>query len=193
MIPANPITVTLTPTGSILTAPGIVSPDGSMPTYATIPTCAWIAGETVTAVPTTITQSVVSQGVTYTFQDTITPGSVTWNFGDGNPGSTSGSGRGTPTTVNNHPTYDLGTASWNAAPCTVYHTYMSVSDTGYQISASQGFTVTATVTSTATGGTVPADAGCGTGRVCTTSVAWGAGGSSPRHPVWQIEAIPVAP
>ena len=176
--------------GTIATLPG---PGATSRTYVHIPTCTWL-DSTVPLSTTHLHAVKTAQSAGYTFflvyNVTVTPGSVSWDWGDGNQSSTLDAQETAPSTL---PTYDPTAQTWSD-PCAVSHAYATVSD-GRTITASQTFSVDITV-SWSDGvashtEAVPCDST--THAQCSLAVGPGQGWQSGPHPVDQIEPVPFGP
>ena len=176
--------------GTVGTLPG---PDTTTRTYVHIPTCAWLDSNVPTE-PTalhSVTSTTVSNGYTVflVYNVTVTPGPVTWDWGDGTQTASVDAPETGPGTL---PAYDAAAQTWSD-PCSVSHHYATVSD-GRTITATQSFTIAITVywnDGLATySQTVPCSAAT---IVCTLNIGAGQGWQSGPHPVDQIEPIPFSP
>ena len=177
--------------GTIGTLPG---PDTNTRTYVHIPTCAWLDSDVPTA-PTSlhsVTSTVVDNGYTVflVYNITVTPGAVTWDWGDGTQTSSLDASEAAPATL---PSYDATAQTWSD-PCSVSHQYATVSD-GRTITATQTFTIAITVLWNDGLATQSQTVACNaaTGGACTLSIGAGQGWQSGPHPVDQIEPIPFSP
>ena len=175
--------------GTVGTLPG----PGTTRTYVHIPTCAWLDSSVPTE-PTalhSVTSTTVANGYTVflVYNVTVTPGPVTWNWGDGTQTASVDAPETGPPTL---PAYDAEAQAWSD-PCSVSHDYATVSD-GRTITATQSFTIAITVfwnDGLATHSqTVPCNAAT---VVCTLNIGAGQGWQSGPHPVDQIEPIPFSP
>jgi len=162
-------------------------------TFVHIPTCAWTQS-TLPASPTpfhALTETLDNGYVVFLLYDVVvTPGPVTWTWGDGLSTTAPGPVEGGPATV---PVYDPSTQRWTD-PCAVSHTYASVS-AGEIITAAETFTIAITVSwsdgvSVHTE-SVPCDPAIG--GECRLSVGPNQGWESGPHPVDQIEPVPFDP
>jgi hypothetical protein len=176
--------------GMLQTLPG---PGQTTRTYVHIPTCAWLASSVPTApVPFHAVTTATAGGYTYflVYNVVVTPGPVTWGWGDGTTATTASVIETQPSTL---PSYDPTAQTW-ADPCQMSHAYASV-DSGRTITASETFAVSITVSwsdglSTHTAA-VPCDpAG---GGACTLTLGPAQGWVSGPHPVDQIEPVPFSP
>ena len=176
--------------GTVETLPG---PDPDARTFVHMPTCVWTRS-TVPLVPTAshaLTETLAGGYVVFLLYDvTVTPGPVTWDWGDGSSTSAPGPVEDGPVAL---PVYDPSTQGWTD-PCAVSHTYASVS-LGATITASETFTVTITV-SWSDGVTVhtePMQCDATTGGSCVLDIGPDQGWRSGPHPVDQIEPVPFLP
>ena len=169
---------------------------GSAPTSRTfvhIPTCAWTRS-TVPAAPApfhALTETLDHGYIVFLLYDVVvTPGPVTWSWGDGLNTTAPGPVEAGPASV---PAYDPSTQRWTD-PCPVSHSYASVSS-GETITAAETFTVAITVSwsdgVTVHTESVPCDPV--TGSSCRLSIGADQGWRSGPHPVDQIEPVPFAP
>ncbi|MGH7686883.1 MAG: hypothetical protein ACREN2_08720 [Candidatus Dormibacteria bacterium] len=173
--------------GTIGTLPG---PSSSTRTFVHIPTCAWLDSGVPTAqtalhsVTTTIAGG-YTLFLVYTV--TVTPQTVTWDWGDGAQ-SPSVDAPESPPPVS--PSYDASTQTWSN-PCSVSHAYSTVS-AGRTISAQQPFTVDIAVSwnDGVTTHTQPVACDRATNRACALTVGPAQGWVSGPHPVDQIEPVP---
>jgi len=120
---------------------------------------------------------------------TVTPGTVTWAWGDGTSSTTLGATQSPPSL----PAYDPTSQTWTD-PCNVSHRYTTVSS-GRTITATQTFTVSITVT-WSDGVSVlsqPVPCNASTGGPCALAIGRAQGWTSGPHPVEQIEPVPYAP
>lgn len=176
--------------GSIATLPG---PGATARTYVHIPTCTWL-DSTVPLSTTHLHALKTAQSGGYTFflvyNVTVAPGTVSWDWGDGNQSTTFDAQETAPSML---PTYDPTSQTWSD-PCAVSHAYATVS-TGRTITASQAFSIDITVSWSDGVAThtepVPCDAV--TRAQCTLTVGPAQGWQSGPHPVDQIEPVPFAP
>lgn len=175
--------------GTVRTLPG---PGNTSRTFVHIPTCAWLDSGVPTA-PAGLHAITTAQSRGYTlflvYNITVTPSTVTWNWGDGAQTTSLDAPEAGPASL---PAYDATSQTWSD-PCSVSHRYATV-DAGRTISATESFNVHITVSwndgvSTQTQ-TVPCDP---TGADCTLTVGPGQGWQSGPHPVDQIEPIPFSP
>ena len=176
--------------GTVETLPGSSS---TSRTFVHIPTCAWTRS-TVPAAPApfhALTETLDGGYVVFLLYDVVvTPGPVTWSWGDGLTTTAPGPVEAGPPGV---PAYDPSTQRWTD-PCAVSHAYESVS-TGETITAAERFTIAITVSwsdgVTVHTESVPCDPV--TGGACDLSVGADQGWRSGPHPVDQIEPVPFAP
>jgi hypothetical protein len=161
-------------------------------TFVHIPTCVW-TDSTVPAAPVpyhALTTTVTSGYTLFLLYDvTVTPGPVTWSWGDGSSSTAPGPIEQGPPLL---PSYDPSTQQWTD-PCALSHEYAHVAR-GAIITATETFTVTITV-SWSDGVTVhtqavACDAG---GGGCALTVGATDGWQSGPHPVDQIEPVPYQP
>ena len=176
--------------GSLQTLPG---PAATSRTYVHIPTCAWLDSN-VPTVPTQLhaIKTTVSNGFTLflVYNVTLTPGPVTWDWGDGTRTTSSGAAEAPPSTL---PSYDPTSQIWTD-PCGVSHSYASVSS-GRTITATEAFTATITV-SWSDGVAVhtePVACDPATLGACSLVIGTPQGWVSGPHPVDQIESVPYSP
>jgi hypothetical protein len=177
--------------GTVSTLPG---PGSTTRTFVHIPTCAWLDSGVPTA-PTalhSVTSTTVSNGYTVflVYNITVTPGDVTWDWGDGTQNGSQVAPESAPVTL---PRYDAAAQTWSDS-CSVSHEYSTVSD-GRTITATQTFTIAITVLwndgITTWSQTVACDAA--TGGACVLTIGAAQGWQSGPHPVDQIEPIPFSP
>jgi hypothetical protein len=176
--------------GQVATLPG---PAATARTFVHIPTCAWTESD-VPAQPTplhALTTTVVAGYTLFLLYDvTITPGSVTWDWGDGTTSSAAGPVEHGPVSL---PQYNAATQRWTV-PCAVSHAYAAVAP-GATITATETFTIGITV-SWSDGVAVhtqPVACDAATGGACLRTLGAGDGWQSGPHPVDQIEPVPFAP
>jgi hypothetical protein len=176
--------------GSVVTLPG---PGPTARTFVHIPTCAWTRSDVPTA-PTPFHALSATQVGGYTFfllyEVTVTPGPVTWGWGDGTSTMVAGPVEAGPASL---PAYDPSTQRWTD-PCQVSHAYATVS-AGATVTATETFTITITVT-WSDGVTVHTQAvvcDAATGGACWLTIGPADGWQSGPHPVDQIEPVPFAP
>ena len=176
--------------GTLETLPG---PGPTTTTFVHIPTCAWLnATESTAPVPFHALATATAGGYTYflVYNVLVTPGSVTWDWGDGARSTTTSVPETGPSTL---PSYDPTTQRWTD-PCQVSHAYDSVSS-GRTISATETFGVSITVSwsdgLSTHSAAVPCDGA--TGGPCALSIGPGQGWSSGPHPVNQVEPVPYSP
>ncbi len=174
--------------GDIQTLPG-ASPTSR--TFVHIPTCAWM-DSTVPARPDPYhaLTSVVVGGYTLflLYEVTVTPGTVTWSWGDGTSTTAPGPVERGPAQL---PSYDPRSQRWSDS-CAVSHDYAHVS-AGATITATETFTVTITV-SWSDGVTIhtqPVACDANTGGACHLPLGPADGWQSGPHPVDQIEPVPL--
>jgi hypothetical protein len=176
--------------GTVSTLPG---PAPTAPTYVHIPTCAWLDSN----VPSDTTlfhalTSTVSGGVTLflLYDVTVTPGTVTWEWGDGTLSTSASTPESPPSTL---PSYDPTAQTWTD-PCAASHRYQEVAS-GRTITATESFTVSITV-SWDDGVTVhTASVPCDPVSLGPCALVIGAqqGWTSGPHAVNQIEGVPYFP
>lgn len=176
--------------GNVGTLPG---PSSTARTYVHIPTCTWLnSSAPTTAVSMHAIKTALSGGFTLflVYVLRVTPGTVTWDWGDGTTSTSLGAPESPPPSV---PSYDPTAQTWTD-PCNVSHEYASVSD-GRTITATQTFSVTITVTwsdgVSVLSQSVPCDQA--TGGPCTLAIGPQQGWTSGPHPVSQIEPVPYSP
>jgi hypothetical protein len=176
--------------GTLQTLPG---PSSTARTYVHIPTCAWLKS----GVPTTPTllhaiKTAQSNGFTLflVYNVTVTPGTITWDWGDGTQSTSAGPVESQPATL---PSYDPTSQTWTD-PCQVSHQYATVSD-GRTISASEAISVSITVTWSdgVNVYTRPVPCDNATGAACSLAITPAQGWQSGPHPVDQIEPVPFSP
>jgi hypothetical protein len=176
--------------GSVDVLPG---PGSSSRTFVHIPTCAWTESDVpVDSTPFHALSSTVVAGYKFflLYEVTVTPGAVTWSWGDGTTSVEAGPVEQGPASL---PSYDPSTQAWTD-PCAVSHAYRSVSR-GATITASETFSIAITV-SWSDGiavRTQPVICDAATGGDCRLPIGAGDGWSSGPHPVEQIEPVPFAP
>ena len=175
--------------GEIGILPG---PGSTTRTYVHIPTCAWLeSGVPTTPITLHAIKTTVSNGFTLflVYVLTVTPGGVTWTWGDGTQ-TTSLGATGAPPTV---PAFDPTSQTWTDT-CSVSHRYATVSS-GRTITATQTFAVAITVMwsdgVSVLSQAVPCDPS--TLGACTLALGPAQGWTSGPHPVEQIEPVPYAP
>jgi hypothetical protein len=161
-------------------------------TFVHIPTCVW-TDSTVPAAPVpyhALTTTVTGGYTLFLLYDvTVTPGPVSWNWGDGSSSIVPGPIEQGPALL---PSYDPSTQRWTD-PCAVSHNYAHVAN-GATITATEAFTVSITV-SWSDGvavHTMPVACDAG-GGACALTVGPGDGWESGPHPVDQIEPVPYQP
>jgi hypothetical protein len=176
--------------GSVKTLPG---PEPTTRTYVHIPTCAWLQSSVPTApVPyhsvTTATVAGYTLFLVYNVQ--VTPGPVTWDWGDASQSSTSSAIESPPATL---PAYNPTAQTWTN-PCNVSHAYDRVADTR-TITATETFTVVITVSWSdgVSVHTAPVPCDPVSNGPCTLTLGAAQGWSSGPHPVDQIEPVPFNP
>jgi hypothetical protein len=176
--------------GVVSTIPG---PAQSAPTYVHIPTCAWLESNVPTG--TTVFHaltSTVSSGVTLflLYDVTVTPGTVTWDWGDGTQTQSATAPESSPSTL---PLYDPTAQIWTD-PCAVSHRYDVVAN-GRTITATETFTVTITVSwdDGVAIHTEPVPCDPATGGTCALQIGAAQGWTSGPHPVDQVEPVPYFP
>lgn len=176
--------------GTVGTLPG---PDPNTRTFVHIPTCAWLDS----GVPSSPTQlhavkTAINQGYTFFLIYTvdITPGTVTWDWGDGAQTTSAETPTTAPSTI---PVYDPTAQSWSD-PCTVSHRYSTVSE-GRTITAQQSFTTTISVawSDGVSAHTRPVSCDAANPGPCTATIGPAQGWQSGPHPVDQIEPVPFYP
>ena len=177
--------------GTVGTLPG---PGSTTRTFVHIPTCAWLDSGVPTA-PTalhSVTSTTVSNGYTVflVYNITVTPGAVTWDWGDGTQTGSSDAPESAPATL---PTYDAAAQTWSDS-CSVSHRYATVSD-GRTITATQTFTIAITVLWNDGVRTNRQTVACdrATGGACVLTIGAAQGWQSGPHPVDQIAPIPFSP
>jgi hypothetical protein len=176
--------------GTVVTLPG---PDATARTFVHIPTCVWVSSDVPTAaVPFHALSATVVSGYTVflLYDVTVTPGPVTWNWGDGTTSSAAGPVEEGPDSL---PEYDPSTQRWTD-PCQVSHAYASVSS-GATVTATETFSISISV-SWSDGVAVhtqPVTCDAATGGACLLPLGAADGWRSGPHPVEQIEPVPFAP
>ena len=176
--------------GTIATLPG---PGSTAPTFVHIPTCTWL-DSTVPLTPTHLHTIKTAQSDGYTFflvyNITVTPGAVTWDWGDGSTSTSLAVAETPPASL---PAYDPSAQTWSD-PCTVSHPYDTVS-TGRTITANQSFHVDITVSWSDGLATTTQPVACdpASGGACALTVGPAQGWVSGPHPVDQIEPVPFSP
>ena len=176
--------------GSVATLPG---PDPTTRTFVHIPTCAWL-DSSVPEAPAALHAIKTATYLGYTFfliyTVTVTPGAVTWDWGDGTHTSSDSAPNAAPPTL---PAYDASSQTWSNS-CSVFHAYETVAP-GRTITATQTFTTAITVAWS--DGVTPHSqtVGCdpATRGPCMTAIGAAQGWTSGPHPVDQIEPIPFSP
>ena len=176
--------------GSVATLPG---PAMTARTFVHIPTCAWMQSD-VPAQPTAmhaLSAALVDGYTLFLLYDVVvTPGPVTWNWGDGTSSAAAGPVEHGPSSL---PTYDPSTQTWTT-PCAVSHAYATVAG-AVTITATETFQITITV-SWSDGLSVhsqPVACDAATGGMCRLAVGPADGWLSGPHAVDQIEPVPFAP
>jgi len=176
--------------GSVATLPG---PAMTARTFVHIPTCAWMQSD-VPAQPTAmhaLSAALVDGYTLFLLYDVVvTPGPVTWNWGDGTSSAAAGPVEHGPSSL---PTYDPSTQTWTT-PCAVSHAYATVAG-AVTITATETFQITITV-SWSDGLSVHSQAvACdpATGGMCRLALGPDDGWLSGPHAVDQIEPVPFAP
>lgn len=176
--------------GTVATLPG---PAMTARTFVHIPTCAWTRSD-VPAQPTAmhaLSAALVDGYTLFLLYDVVvTPGSVTWSWGDGTTSTVAGPVEQGPSSL---PSYDPSTQTWTT-PCAVSHAYATVAG-GVTITATETFRVAITV-SWSDGLSVhkqPVACDAATGGVCRLLLGAADGWQSGPHPVDQIEPVPFAP
>lgn len=177
--------------GTVNTLPG---PGNTARTFVHIPTCAWLDSGVPTA-PTTlhsVTTDVVADGYTVflVYNVTVTPGPVTWDWGDGTQTASADAPQTPPATL---PSYDAATQAWTD-PCSISHRYATV-NAGRTITATQTFDVAIQVTWNDGVTTHSQDVACDptTRGSCALTIGAAQGWQSGPHPVDQIESVPFSP
>jgi hypothetical protein len=176
--------------GTVDTLPG---PGPTARTFVHIPTCAWTQSDVPTAaLPFHALTATRVGGYTFflLYEVTVTPGPVTWSWGDGTRTSFAGPVEHGPAVL---PAYDPSTQRWTD-PCQVSHAYATVSP-GNTVTASETFTISISV-SWSDGVAVHTQAvSCdpATGGACRLTLGPSDGWHSGPHPVEQIEPVPFAP
>jgi hypothetical protein len=162
-------------------------------TFVHIPTCAWTESTVPTApVPYhALTTTVVGGYTLFLLYDvTVTPGTVSWSWGDGTSTIAPGPVEQGPAIL---PSYNPSTQRWTD-PCAVSHEYAGVSP-GATITATETFTVTITV-SWSDGvviHTEPVVCDTRSGGAYRLALGLRDGWQSGPHPVDQIEPVPYEP
>jgi hypothetical protein len=176
--------------GTVTTLPG---PAMTARTFVHIPTCAWTQSD-VPAQPTAmhaLSATLVNGYTLFLLYDVVvTPGAVTWSWGDGTTSSAAGPVEQGPSAL---PSYDPSTQTWTK-PCAVSHAYDTVAD-GVTITATETFGIAITV-SWSDGLSVhtqPVACDAATGGMCRLSLGAANGWLSGPHAVDQIEPVPFAP
>ena len=176
--------------GTVATLPG---PAMTARTFVHIPTCAWTDSD-VPAQPTALhalSAALVDGYTLFLLYDvTVTPGPVTWSWGDGTSSTAAGPVEQAPPSL---PRYDPSTQTWTK-PCAVSHAYATVAG-GVTITASETFRIAITV-SWSDGLSVhtqPVACDAATGGGCSLPLGPANGWLSGPHAVDQIEPVPFAP
>jgi len=176
--------------GTVATLPG---PGPTTPTYVHIPTCAWLNSDVPAApIPMHAVKTTVENGVTLflVYNLTITPGPVTWDWGDGTQLQTAGPVESPPPAL---PSYDATAQTWTDT-CSASHAYANVAD-ARTITASETFSVAITVSwdDGVTTHTAPVPCDSVTGGACQLPIGAANGWTSGPHAVDQIEPVPYSP
>jgi hypothetical protein len=176
--------------GGIDTMPG---PGPTARTFVHIPTCAWLRSDVPTApVPFHALSAAVVGGYTFflLYEVTVTPGPVTWRWGDGTSTTASAPVENGPS---NLPVYEPSTQRWTDS-CLVSHAYATVS-AGATVTATATFTITISVTWSdgVAVHTQPVTCDAASGGACRLTLGPADGWQSGPHPVDQIEPVPFAP
>lgn len=176
--------------GTVQTLPGNTP---TTRTFVHIPTCVWLASSVPTVpVPfhTVTTTNVAGYTLFLVYNVQVTPGPVTWDWGDTTQSITSSAVESPPSTL---PQYDPTAQTWTN-PCGIAHAYSAVSD-GRTITATEPFTAVITVTwsdgVSVHSASVPCDAV--TAGPCALTIGPAQGWQSGPHPVDQIEPVPYNP
>jgi len=161
-------------------------------TFVHIPTCVWTASTVpVAPVPYHALTTTVTGGYTLflLYDVTVTPGPVTWSWGDGTSSIAGGPNEQGPALL---PFYDPSTQRWSD-PCAVSHNYAHVAK-GAMITATETFNVTITVSWSDGVAVHTMPVACdATGGACQLTIGPGDGWQSGPHPVDQIEPVPYQP
>ena len=176
--------------GTVNTLPG---PGPTAPTYVHIPTCAWLnSGVPAAPIPMHAVKTTVENGVTLflVYNLTVTPGPVTWDWGDGTHLQTAGPVESPPPTL---PSYDATAQTWTDT-CSASHAYANVAD-ARTITASEIFSVAITVSwdDGVAVHTAPVPCDLATGGACQRPIGAANGWTSGPHAVDQIEPVPFNP
>lgn len=177
--------------GSVGTLPG---PGSTAPTFVHIPTCAWLDSGVPTAPTTlhTVTSTLDSDGYTLflVYNVSVTPGPVSWDWGDGTRTASTDAPESAPTTL---PNYDAASQTWTDS-CSVSHAYNTVNN-GRTITATQTFSVAINVIWSDGVGVEQATVNCDrvTNGPCVLTIGAAEGWQSGPHPVDQIEPVPFSP
>ena len=176
--------------GTVATLPG---PAPTARTFVHIPTCAWTRSD-VPAQPTAmhaLSAALVDGYTLFLLYDVVvTPGPVTWSWGDGTRSTAAGPVEHGPSSL---PSYDPSTQTWTK-PCVVSHAYATVAG-GVTITATETFRIAITV-SWSDGLSVhsqPVACDAATGGTCSLALGPADGWLSGPHAVDQIEPVPFAP
>ncbi|GAC1344154.1 MAG: hypothetical protein NVSMB29_17560 [Candidatus Dormibacteria bacterium] len=190
--------------GGMATAPGAAAGNTA---YVRAPTCAWITGSTVPETGATFhayTQATVPSPrdrgnvvLTLNYLVQVTPGSPTWDFGDGDHrGAAHETGRGNDP-GSNDPHFNYSTYSWDPGGCSVYHLYAATfGQPGHTITATQHLMVRVSVSwsdGTTTHGPQPVACDPASplpGSPCDVAIGPADGWSSPGHRVVEVEGVP---
>jgi hypothetical protein len=176
--------------GSVASLPG---PGLTARTFVHIPTCVWTESDVPTQpLPLHALSAAVVNGYTLflLYDVTVTPGPVTWSWGDGTSSTAAGPVEQGPASL---PRYDPSTQQWTS-PCAVSHAYATVAG-GVTITAAETFTIDITV-SWSDGVSVhtqPVTCDAATDGACTLALGPADGWQSGPHAVDQIEPVPFAP
>jgi hypothetical protein len=176
--------------GSLSTLPG---PGATARTFVHIPTCVWMASTVPTiALPfhTVTTTTIAGYTLFLVYSVQVTPGPVTWNWGDSTQSTSTAAVESVPATL---PAYDPTAQTWTN-PCSVSHAYASVADARI-ITATETFTITITVSWSDGVAVHTASVPCDpvTGGPCALTIGPAQGWQSGPHPVDQIEPVPFIP
>lgn len=176
--------------GTVDTLPG---PGNTTRTFVHIPTCAWLDSGVPTAPATlhSVTTDVLPDGYTVflVYNVTVTPGPVTWDWGDGTRTASTDAPQAPPAAL---PSYDATAQAWSDT-CSVSHDYVSV-NAGRTVTATQTFDVAVRVTWNDGVETNARDVPCEpTAQTCALTIGAAQGWQSGPHPVDQIEPVPYSP
>ncbi|MBV9524572.1 MAG: hypothetical protein JOZ46_02015 [Candidatus Dormibacteraeota bacterium] len=134
-------------------------------------------------------KTTVESGVTLflVYNLTVTPGPVTWDWGDGTQQQSAGPPEAPPPVL---PSYDPTAQTWTD-PCAVSHAYATVAS-GRTITASEAYSVGITVSwdDGVSTHTAPVPCDPTTGGSCQLLIDAANGWTSGPHPVEQIEPVP---